>query len=70
MSIKYLNVYAPTNGVDRVVFLNVLCDVLKAISSEDHLFLGGDFNSTENPELDRNHKEPHPGSSRRLRQQT
>lgn len=64
----FLNVYAPTKGVDRMGFLDVLCDTVKVSSDDEYLFLCGDFNCTENPPLDRNHIEPHPASSRRLRQ--
>ena len=69
IKLVFLNVYAPTNGVDRVAFLNILDDVLKSCG-DDFMFLGGDFNCTENPTLDRNHPEPHPASRRRLKQLT
>ena len=35
---------------------------------EDFLFLGGDFNCTEDAILDRNHAEPHPASQHALKQ--
>lgn len=51
-------------GWDIIAVLNVLCDTIRTCSDE-YLFLGGDFNCTENPRLDRN-----PASSRRFRQLT
>ena len=70
VTVVFINVYAPTNGLDRLTVLDVLCDTIKNCSSEEYLFLGGDFNCTENPKLDRNHQEPHPASSCRFRQLT
>ena len=58
----FVNVYAPTNGNDRVVFLSSLSETLKDYGQEHFLLLGGDFNCTENDELDRNHSEPHVAS--------
>ena len=63
----FLNVSAPTNGVDRMDFLNILDDTVKTCSGDDFMFLGGDFNCIGNPTLDRNHLEPHPASCLRLR---
>ena len=60
--------YAPTNGAERKVFLEKVSDVLNGCATEDFLFLGGDFNCTENEVLDRNHAEPHPASQHALRQ--
>lgn len=62
----FVNVYAPILAGDRMRFLDVLSDVLHDCT-EDFLWLGGDFNCTENPKLDRNHLEPHPASSAKLR---
>ena len=62
-----LNVYAPTIGVDRMAFLNILCDTVGACDSDDFMFLGGGFNCNKNPTIDRNHTEPHAASSRRIR---
>ena len=70
ITVVFVNVYAPTKGVDRLAVLDVLCDTIRNCSSDEYLFLGGDFNCTENPKLDRNHQEPHPASSRRFRQLT
>ena len=64
----FINVYAPTIGAERKVFLDKLSDVLNGCATEDFLFLGGDFNCTENEVLDRNHAEPHPASQHALRQ--
>ena len=64
----FLNVYTPTNAVDRIAFLNILSDCVKNCEDDGFMFLGGDFNCTENPTLDRNHPEPHPPSSHTLRQ--
>lgn len=51
-------VYVPTSGVERMLFLNTLNLTLQNCDSEDFLFLGGDFNCTEQT-IDRNHIEPH-----------
>lgn len=55
----FINVYAPTVGPERVVFLNIQNDVISNCSADGYMFLGGDFNCTENAVLDRNHPEPH-----------
>lgn len=62
----FINVYAPTNGNERVFFLKNVNTILQNCSSGDFLFLGGDFNCTGNYRLDRNHMEPHFASSRVL----
>ena len=64
----FINVYAATIGTERKLFLQKINDVLNGCASEDFLFLGGDFNCTENAALDRNHAEPHPVSQHVLRQ--
>lgn len=61
----FLCVYVPTSGVERMLFLNNLNLILQNCSSEEFLFLGGDFNCTEQ-NLDRNHIEPHEPSRKRL----
>lgn len=58
--------YAPTRGTERVQFLNILKDVLKNCKSDDFIFLGEDFNCTENDGLDINHMELHKASQQRL----
>ena len=40
VKLVFLNVYAPTNGVDRVAFLNILSDAIEACG-DDSMFLGG-----------------------------
>ena len=62
----FLCVYAPVLSMNRMLCLNVLCDVIGGVSDE-YLFLGGDFNCTADTALDRNHLEPHPASSARLK---
>ena len=64
----FINVYAPTYGTERKLFLEKIADELNRCNSEDYLFLGGDFNCTENATLDRNHAEPHPASQHALSQ--
>ena len=66
VKLVFLCVYAPVLSTDRIGFLNVLCDVIEGIS-EEFLFLGGDFNCTADATMDRNHQEPHPASSARIR---
>ncbi len=48
-----------------MLFLDTLCCTLQNSSSEECLFLAGDFNCTEHA-LDRNHIEPHMPSRKRL----
>lgn len=57
--IVFINVYAPTNGPERVTFLGEVNEALKNLDSEPLLFVGGDFNCTEDDKIDRNHIEPH-----------
>ncbi|KAI7801458.1 pol-like protein [Triplophysa rosa] len=64
----FLNLYAPVNGPERVLFLRNVDVFLQGCESGDYLFLGGDFNCTENDVLDRNHLEPHNASSRVIRE--
>ena len=64
----FMNVYAPVSGPDRVCFLKVLDTVLSKVQIDDFLFLGGNFNCTEDDVLDRNHLEPHSASQHALRQ--
>lgn len=67
-TIVFINVYAPNTGPDRVQFLNELSVVLSQCGPEEFLFLGGDFNCTENDQVDRNHIEPHAASKRAIKQ--
>lgn len=43
-TVVLLNVYAPTG----VVFLSIISNTLKGLKADDLLFLGSDFNCTEN----------------------
>ncbi|XP_040928666.1 transposon TX1 uncharacterized 149 kDa protein [Betta splendens] len=61
-----VNIYAPTIGAERLLLLNKVNAVLMDFNSEDFLVLGGDFNCTENANLDRNHMEPHSPSKQLL----
>lgn len=70
VTVVFLNIYAPILGPERVAFLNTISDILKGLDTNDLLFLGGDFNCTENHNLDRNHLEPHSASQRALIQLT
>lgn len=62
-NIVFVNVYAPNTRVGRINLLHEIEDVLSKCDTDDFLFLGGDFNCTENDQLDRNHLEPHPAST-------
>lgn len=50
-----------TAGLDRLVFVDELEEVVTSCNCDELLFLylGQDYNCTENPKLDRNHLEPH-----------
>uniref|UniRef100_A0A674PC45 Endonuclease/exonuclease/phosphatase domain-containing protein n=1 Tax=Takifugu rubripes TaxID=31033 RepID=A0A674PC45_TAKRU len=52
-----INIYAPSQGSDRLDLFQK--KVVAGCNNNEFLFLGGDFNCTENPLLDRNHPEPH-----------
>ncbi|TWW77619.1 Transposon TX1 uncharacterized 149 kDa protein ORF 2 [Takifugu flavidus] len=43
----------------QLVLLNEVEKVVTSCNNDEFLFLGGNFNCTENPLLDRNHPEPH-----------
>ena len=49
-------------------YCKYISEVLNDCAMEDFLFLGGDFNCTEDVILDRNHAEPHPASQHALKQ--
>ena len=66
-TLVFMNIYAPNNGAERRSFLELVNSKLNCCSSEDYLFLGGDFNCTEAEFLDRNHAEPHPASQHTLK---
>lgn len=67
-NIVFINIYAPSVGAERKRFLEKVNEKLKDFNSSDYVFLGGDFNCTENEILDRNHAEPHPVSQHALQQ--
>lgn len=58
-------VYAPTSAIQRMLFLDTLNSTLQKCNSEEFLFLGGDFNCTEQS-CDRNHLEPHEPSRKKM----
>ncbi len=60
-----INVYAPTVGTERVIFLNILNNVIRNCSDDCYMILGGDFNCTAAGD-DRNHIEPHGPSKKCL----
>lgn len=64
---SFFNVYAPNVGQERIEFFEILSDALSQCPHGNILVLGGDFNCTVNPDLDRNHDEPHPSSAESLR---
>ncbi len=66
--VVFINMYAPVLGGERVSFLNKVRDAVENCKPEEYLFIGGDFNCTENDNIDRNHKEPHMESQCVLRQ--
>ena len=63
----FVCVYAPSAGTERLIFLNILDGVIQRCSREEFLVIGGDFNCTVNPILDRNHSEPHAASQKQLK---
>lgn len=64
----FINVYAPTDGNERVRFLHEISAFLNTCNSDDLLFLAGDFNCTEDDSVDRNNAEPHAASKHALKQ--
>lgn len=62
VKITFINVYAPTIGTERVVFLNTLSNIVNNCKGDRYIFLAVDFNCTVNAALDRNHQEPHGAS--------
>ena len=66
VKVLFICVYALVLSTAKINFLNVLCDVV-CDCADDYLFLGGDFNCPEDYKLNRNHLEPPPASSARLR---
>ncbi len=64
-SFVFVCVYAPTNALDRMFFLNTLDKNLSECNNDDFLKLRGDFNCTESG-MDRNHVAPRMQSRKRL----
>ena len=61
-----INVYAPTNAVERIECFKLLKKLLNTLN-DDPVILGGDFNCTTAPEIDRhNASEPDIRTSRAL----
>uniref|UniRef100_A0A3B5R4A8 Reverse transcriptase domain-containing protein n=1 Tax=Xiphophorus maculatus TaxID=8083 RepID=A0A3B5R4A8_XIPMA len=67
-SLVFINVYAPIVNTEKRRFFEKIGERLGDCGSEDYVFIGGDFNCTENDVLDRNHAEPHPAAQHVLRQ--
>ena len=63
----FVCVYAPTTAAERVAFLETLSTVISGCNGDEYLFIGGDFNCTEQ-DIDRNHVEPHMLSRSVIRQ--
>lgn len=64
---SFFNVYAPNVGRERIIFFRILSNALAQCPLGNIIVLGGDFNCTVNPDLDRNHDEPHPSSAKILK---
>ena len=47
------NIYAPNKGDERKLFFDQILDILRTNKIKDSLILGGDFNCTLNPQIDR-----------------
>lgn len=61
-----INVYAPNNGLERVVFFMELRSVIQKFDDTVCMIIGGDWNCTTNFLVDRNGEEPHNQSSMQL----
>ena len=48
-----LNIYAPNDGKERIIFYNSCHRYVSTIDANSHLCILGDFNCTLNPKLDR-----------------
>ena len=60
--------YAPNGSAERKLFLETVSKKLQNYRTLDYLFLGGDFNCTEDGTMDCNHAKPHLASQHGLRQ--
>lgn len=63
-----VNVYAHNTGRERAVLFKALWQELSQVEQDDILVLGGDFNCTFDPHLDRRGEEPHVVSAGVLRE--
>ena len=61
----FVNIYAPNQGTDRVVFFTLLKNEVRKYH-QDQFIIGGDFNCTLDFTVDRTSEEPHPQSSQSL----
>ncbi|MBN3285380.1 YTX2 protein, partial [Polyodon spathula] len=64
--IVFINLYAPNEGREKVLFFKKLNQVLSNCNPAHMILVGGDCNCTEHFIMDRNHEEPHPQSSKEL----
>uniref|UniRef100_A0A3B5PV23 Reverse transcriptase domain-containing protein n=1 Tax=Xiphophorus maculatus TaxID=8083 RepID=A0A3B5PV23_XIPMA len=64
----FINIYAPIVNAEKKCFYEKIGERLENCETEDYVFIGGDFNCTENEFLDRNHAEPHPAAQHVLKQ--
>ena len=63
MPFVFINVYAYNSGADRINLFHKLNDKLKQLNSSSVIVVGGDWNCTTHPPVDRNAGEPHPPSA-------
>jgi len=61
-----VNVYAPSDPIERKIFFPILKDFIKDLESTAFICIAGDFNCTVCPSLDRNSHEPHAASTKIL----
>jgi len=66
--VNFVNIYAPCWGAARVRFYDHMRRFMLTLPDEECVILGGDFNCTLNPSLDRVGKEPHSPSTKELQQ--
>ena len=61
-----VNVYTPSDPIERKNFFLLLRDFIKDLDSSAFICFAGDFNCTIHPEVDRNGHEPHAASTKGL----
>ena len=59
ISFVFINVYSPTSGPDRLLFFKEISQFLEHCDPTDCIVVGGDWNCTLKPGVDRTGKEPH-----------